>query len=55
MTSETYVSGGSAHKMTIHSAPADGKKHPVTMLVHGNFGLGPHFRGITLCLNTIST
>ena len=43
MASETYVSGGSAYKITVNPAPADGKKHPVILLVHGNFGLGPPY------------
>ena len=43
MVSETYVSGGSAYKITVNPAPADGKKHPVILLVHGNFGLGPPY------------
>jgi carboxymethylenebutenolidase len=43
MASETYVSGGNAYKVTVNPAPADGKKHPVILLVHGNFGLGPPY------------
>jgi dienelactone hydrolase len=43
MVSEPYVSGKTAYKMTVNPAPADGKKHPVIMLVHGNFGLGPPY------------
>jgi dienelactone hydrolase len=43
MASQTYVSGGSAYQITINPAPADGKRHPVILLVHGNFGLGPPY------------
>jgi len=43
MTSETYVSGGSAYKITVNAAPSHGTKHPVIILVHGNFGLGPPY------------
>lgn len=40
MPSENYVSGGNTYKITINSAPLDGKKHPVIVFAHGNFGLG---------------
>jgi dienelactone hydrolase len=43
MASETYVSGETAYKITINSAPADGMTHPVILSVHGNFGLGPPY------------
>jgi hypothetical protein len=40
MTSETFVSAKTPYKITIYPAPSDGKKYPVILLVHGNFGLG---------------
>jgi carboxymethylenebutenolidase len=40
MSSETFVSAGKTYKITIYAAPSDGKKHPVILLVHGNYGLG---------------
>ncbi|MBK8025104.1 MAG: dienelactone hydrolase family protein [Chloroflexi bacterium] len=39
MTSETFKSAGDTYKITV-AAPSDGKKYPVILLVHGNFGLG---------------
>jgi dienelactone hydrolase len=39
MSSETFISGGNTHKITIYPAPADGKKYPIIILLHGNFGL----------------
>ena len=38
MSSETFASAGTTYKITIYAAPSDGKKHPVILLVHGNFG-----------------
>ena len=43
MSSETFVSAGKTYKITIYAAPSDGKKYPVVLLVHGNFGLGPPY------------
>jgi len=43
MTSETFKSGGKNFKITVFPAPGDGKRHPVVLLVHGNFGLGPPY------------
>lgn len=40
MTIETFKSAGDTYKITVYAAPSDGKKHPVILLVHGNFGLG---------------
>ena len=40
MTSDTFTSAGATYQITIYPAPSDGKKHPVILLVHGNFGLG---------------
>ena len=39
MSSETFTSGPKAYKTTVYPAPADGEKHPMILLVHGNFGL----------------
>ncbi len=43
MSSETFVSAKGTYKITIYPAPSDGKKYPVILLVHGNFGLGPPY------------
>jgi len=43
MSRETFVSAKTTYKITVYPAPADGKKHPVILLVHGNFGLGPPY------------
>jgi carboxymethylenebutenolidase len=39
MLSETFTSGSKTYKITVYPAPADGEKHPMILLVHGNFGL----------------
>jgi carboxymethylenebutenolidase len=39
MSSETFTSGSKTYKMPVYPAPADGEKHPMILLVHGNFGL----------------
>jgi carboxymethylenebutenolidase len=43
MSNETFVNAKTTYKITIYPAPPDGKKHPVILLVHGNFGLGPPY------------
>jgi dienelactone hydrolase len=43
MSNDTFASGSNLHKMTIYPAPADGKKHPMVLVVHGNAGLTPPF------------
>src|SRR3954447_26537547 len=43
MSDETFSSGGNPHKITIYPAPADGKKHPIVLVLHGNAGLNPPF------------
>jgi dienelactone hydrolase len=41
MASDTFKSGGSAYNITVNGAPgAGGKKWPVIVFVHGNFGMG---------------
>lgn len=42
-SSQTFMSGGNTHKMTIYSAVSDTKKYPVILFLHGNFGLVPPF------------
>jgi carboxymethylenebutenolidase len=42
MANETNLSEAT-YKITVNPAPADGKKHPAILLVHGNFGLGPPY------------
>jgi carboxymethylenebutenolidase len=39
MLSETFTCGSSTYKITVYPAPADGEKHPMILLIHGNFGL----------------
>lgn len=36
---ETFASGGNNYNITIYSSPPDGKKYPVVLFLHGNFGL----------------
>lgn len=43
MVEETYTSGKQTYTITVYSGPADGKKHPMILVVHGNFGLNPPF------------
>lgn len=40
MPDETFNVGSTPYKITVYPAPVDGKKHPMILLVHGNFGLG---------------
>jgi carboxymethylenebutenolidase len=40
MIRETYTSAGDSYNITVYPAPLDGKKHPVIVFMHGNFGLG---------------
>jgi dienelactone hydrolase len=43
MSNETFTSGGNSHKIMIYPVPADGKKHAMIVILHGNAGLGPPF------------
>lgn len=43
MSNSTFVSAGDTYDMTVNSAFDDGRKYPVVVFVHGNFGLGPPF------------
>jgi dienelactone hydrolase len=43
MISETFKSGGKTFKITVYPAPVDGRRHPIVLLAHGNFGLGPPY------------
>ena len=43
MISATFKSGKKAFKISVYPAPADGKRHPIVLLAHGNFGLGPPY------------
>lgn len=40
MSPGTFTSAGNTYKITVYAVPSDGKKHPMILLVHGNFGLG---------------
>jgi dienelactone hydrolase len=39
MSSKTFTNGSKTYKITVYPATADAKKHPMILLVHGNFGL----------------
>jgi dienelactone hydrolase len=39
MPEEKYKSGGTTYTIAVNPAPADGKKYPIVMVLHGNFGL----------------
>jgi dienelactone hydrolase len=43
MIAEKYSSKGKTYTIAIHPGPADGKRHPMILVVHGNFGLNPPF------------
>jgi carboxymethylenebutenolidase len=43
MSTETFSSGGQSFEITIYPAPSDGKKYPVLVVVHGNWGLAPPY------------
>lgn len=43
MPNKTFKSLGKDYKITVNAAPAGGKRFPMIILVHGNFGLGPPF------------
>lgn len=40
MSSETFVSESKSYKIAVYPALPDGKKYPLVILLHGNFGLG---------------
>jgi dienelactone hydrolase len=43
MADETYTSAGQPYTITIYPGPADGKRHPMIIVVHGNIGLRDPF------------
>ena len=43
MSNKTFTSEKIAYKITVYPAPSGGKRFPMILLVHGNFGLGPPF------------
>jgi carboxymethylenebutenolidase len=43
MIEEKYTSKGKTYTIAIHPGPADGKRHPMILVVHGNYGLNPPF------------
>jgi carboxymethylenebutenolidase len=43
MIDETYNSGADTYTIKVYPGPADGKKHPMILVVHGNYGLNPPF------------
>jgi|GEM_PF-2911938 len=43
MADDTFSSAGKTYKITVYPAPADGKKYPMILFYHGNFGLGSPF------------
>lgn len=40
MSDNTFVSAGKKYKISVYSAAPSGKRFPMILLVHGNFGLG---------------
>jgi carboxymethylenebutenolidase len=43
MSSETFTNESKTYKITVYPAPTDGEKHPMILLVHGNFGLAESY------------
>jgi dienelactone hydrolase len=43
MADETYKSGTDTYTIKVYPGPADGKKHPMILVVHGNVGLKKPF------------
>ena len=43
MSNKTFTSEKNVYKITVYPAPSGGKRFPMILLVHGNFGLGPPF------------
>jgi len=43
MSNKTFTSEKIAYKITVYPAPSGGKRFPMILLVHGNFGLGPPY------------
>ena len=43
MSNETFTIGASTYNISVYPAPLDDKKHPIILLVHGNFGLAPPY------------
>jgi dienelactone hydrolase len=43
MSDTTFTSGGKSRKITMYPPPADGKKHSMILVLHGNAGLNPPF------------
>jgi dienelactone hydrolase len=39
MADETYTSAKDTYTIKVYPGPADGKKHPMILVVHGNAGL----------------
>jgi hypothetical protein len=58
MATETFISGGTAYEITVNGVPTGGKKYPIVMFVHGNFGLGVPYgdqiRGFAKHLNGLA-
>ncbi len=43
MPQSTFPSAGKSYKITMYPEPHRPKKHPMLLLLHGNFGLGPPY------------
>lgn len=43
MNAETFRSGGHSYEITVYPAPANGKRYPVVIFFHGNWGLALPF------------
>jgi carboxymethylenebutenolidase len=40
---ETFTSAGKTYNITVYPGPADGKRYPMILVLHGNAGLNPPF------------
>jgi carboxymethylenebutenolidase len=43
MPDNTFTSAGTSYKIAVYPGPSGGKRFPVILFVHGNFGLGPPY------------
>lgn len=57
MAADTYTSESTRYEITVNGQAADGKRHPVVVFVHGNYGLGAPYgdqiRGFARDLNRL--
>jgi carboxymethylenebutenolidase len=43
MSDDTFTSAGNSYKIAVYPGSSGGKRFPMILLVHGNFGLGPPY------------